>query len=211
MPKHAPFERHVERYEAWFERHAAVYVSELLALRLAVPVTGRGLEIGVGSGRFAAPLGIEVGLDPSAAMLDRARARGIEVVQGTAEALPFANERFDHVLLVTTLCFLDAPSAMLSEARRVLRPDGRLVIGFIDRGSPPGRAYLALQAENVFYREATFHSATEVARLLEQAGFAIDAWTQTLVGPLDRTRDIEPVRPGCGEGAFVVVTARNAK
>jgi hypothetical protein len=55
MPRIEPFEAHAERYEAWFERHPAAYASELLALRPFVPLSGRGLEIGVGSGRFAAP------------------------------------------------------------------------------------------------------------------------------------------------------------
>ena len=52
MPRIEPFEAHAARYDAWFERHQAAYVSELLALRSFVPLSGRGLEIGVGSGRF---------------------------------------------------------------------------------------------------------------------------------------------------------------
>ena len=100
MARIEPFEAHTERYEAWFERHDAAYISELLALRPFVPLTGRGLEIGVGSGRFAAPLGVQVGIDPSRAMLDRARARGIEVLEGIAEDLPFADDSFDHALVV---------------------------------------------------------------------------------------------------------------
>jgi hypothetical protein len=63
MPKDALFEQHSGRYEAWFDAHDETYVSELLALRIFVPLTGRGLEIGVGSGRFAAALGIQVGID----------------------------------------------------------------------------------------------------------------------------------------------------
>lgn len=78
MAKVAPFEAHHERYERWFEEHRAAYVSELLALRALVPWEGHGLEIGVGTARFAAPLGVPVGLDPSDAMLARAAARGIE-------------------------------------------------------------------------------------------------------------------------------------
>jgi SAM-dependent methyltransferase len=211
MPLAEPFEQHAGRYEAWFERHAAAYVSELLALRPFVPLTGRGLEIGVGSGRFAAPLGVRVGIDPSPAMLAIARSRGIETVQGVAEDLPFADDSFDHAMVVTTLCFVDSPAAMLAQARRVLRPDGRLVIGFIDRDSPIGRGYETHRAENVFYREARFHSAGEVERLLCSAGFAITDWAQTLSRPLAETRDIEPVRHGRGAGAFVVVAVRNVK
>ncbi len=207
MPRTAPFEAHHQRYEAWFEKHQAAYVSELLALRPFVPWEGRGLEIGVGSGRYAAPLGVQTGVDPSRAMLARAAARGIEVVAGVAENLPFAAGIFDYALVVTTICFVDSPARMLAEAHRVLKPGARLVIGFIDRESALGREYLAHQDESVFYREATFYSAGEVERLLRENGFSVAAWGQTLAHALSETREIEPLRAGRGQCAFVVVAA----
>ncbi len=207
MPRVDPFDVHHQRYEAWFEKHEAAYISELLALRPFVPWKGWGIEIGVGSGRFAAPLGVQVGLDPSTAMLVYAAARGIEVVEGTAENLPFETGTFDHALVVTTICFVDSPAQMLAEAHRVLRPGGRLVIGFIDRESALGQDYLAHQAESVFYREATFYSADEVERLLLETGFSISGWGQTLAHSLPETREIEPLRPGRGQCAFVVMAA----
>ncbi len=208
MPQDEPFEQHSGRYDAWFERHDAAYVSELLALRPFVPLTGRGLEVGVGSARFAAPLGVQVGIDPSPAMLARARARGIDAVKGVAEALPFADRAFDHVLIVTTLCFVDSPAMMLAQGSRVLRPGGSLVIGFIDRDSVLGREYEARRAESTFYRDAHFYCAVEVQRLLHTAGLTITGWGQTLTRPPAEMREIEPVRPGCGAGAFAVVAAR---
>jgi SAM-dependent methyltransferase len=207
MPRVAPFETHHQRYEAWFEKHELAYISELLALRPFVPWEGWGIEIGVGSGRFAAPLGVQVGVDPSPAMLGHAAARGIEVVEGVAEHLPFADGSFDHALVVTTLCFVDSPARMLAEARRVLKPGGRLVIGFIDRESALGQNYLLHQEESVFYREATFYSADEVAQLLLETGFTIGAWGQTLAHPLPEMREIEPLRTGRGQCSFVVVAA----
>ena len=207
MPRIVAFEAHHQRYEAWFEKHEAAYISELLALRPFVPWEGRGIEIGVGSGRFAGPLGVQVGVDPSPAMLVYAAARGIEVVQGTAENLPFVAGSFDHAMVVTTICFVDSPAGMLAEARRVLKPGGRLVIGFIDRESALGQEYLAHQAENVFYRDATFYSSDEVAQLLLEAGFSISAWGQTLAHSLSETREIESLRPGRGQCAFVVIAA----
>ena len=211
MPRFEPFEAHAERYDAWFERHQAAYVSELLALRPFVPMSGRGLEIGVGVGRFAAPLGVQAGIDPSRSMLERAHARGIEVIEGTAEHLPFADDSFDHALVVTTLCFVDSPAAMLAEARRVLKPGGTLVIGFIDRDSPIGCDYDLHREASVFYRDARFHSAAEVERLVLDGGFSIRSWAQTLARPLAETGHIEPARPGRGEGAFVVVLAVSDK
>ncbi len=211
MPRVAPFDTRWSRYEAWFQRHEAAYLSELLALRAFLPWSGLGVEIGVGSGRFAAPLGIQVGVDPSPRMLALAAARGIEVVHGVAENLPFAPASFDHALVVTTICFVDSPERMLAEAYRVLKPGGSLVIGLIDRESPLGQDYLAHQAENVFYREATFYSAEDIERLLGQAGFAISAWGQTVSRPLVEIRDVEPLQPGRGRCAFVVVSGRKCQ
>lgn len=207
MAKTSPFEAHHERYEQWFEAHWAAYVSELLALRALVPWEGHGLEIGVGTGRFAGPLGVRVGLDPADAMLPRAAARGIETVKGIAEALPFPDGSFDYALVVTTICFVDSPIEMIAEARRVLRPSGKLVIGFIDRQSGLGQTYFEHQSESVFYREAVFYSAADVGDLLEAGGFVARAWGQTFFRPLAEIEEIEPVRPGTGKGAFVVVTA----
>ncbi len=207
MPRTAPFELHHRRYDEWFVRHAAAYYSELLAVRALLPWRGRGLAIGVGTGRFAAPLGVQVGIDPAREMLAYATNRGISTVQAVAEALPFPASSFDYALSVTTICFVDDATAMLTEAYRVLKPGGELVIGFIDRSSDLGQHYLAHQAENVFYREATFYSAAEVERLLHDTGFSETVWVQTLSKPLDETHDIEPLHAGYGNGAFVVVKA----
>ncbi len=205
--KTTPFDAHHERYERWFDKHQAAYISELLALRAFVPYEGRGLEVGVGTGRFAGPLGIGVGVDPSTAMLTRAAQRGVEVVRGVAEALPFSDGSFDHVLIVTTICFATSPEQMLAEARRVLRPGGKLVMGFVDRETPLGRTYLEHQSESVFYREATFYSSEEVDALLSAQGFVVRAWGQTLFRPLAEISEVEPMLPGTGKGAFVVLAA----
>ncbi len=203
-----PFVRHHQRYEDWFERHRAAYLSELLAVRALLPWRGRGLEIGVGTARFAGPLGVEFGIDPAAEMLGYARSRGVCGVRAIAEALPFARGTFDYALLVTTICFVENARGMLREAVRVLRPAGTIVIGLIDRESRLGQHYLAHQAENVFYRDAKFFSAAEVGALLMETGFGDLTWVQTLATPLSEIREIEPVRDGTGNGAFLVVRAR---
>jgi SAM-dependent methyltransferase len=205
----APFVRHHRRYDRWFDRHRAAYVSELLAVRALLPWKGRGLEIGVGTGRFAGPLGVATGVDPSFEVLDYARARGVTVARAVAEALPFRDATFDHALVVTTLCFVADPRAVLREAARVLGPRGLIVVGFIDRESPLGQKYLARQAESVFYRHATFLAAAEVESLLREAGFGDLSWVQTLDARLPEVREVAPLRDGSGQGAFLVV--RGAK
>ena len=57
MAKIEPFEKFTRQYEDWFEEHSYVYESELKAVRMLLPEYQNGVEIGVGSGRFAVPLG----------------------------------------------------------------------------------------------------------------------------------------------------------
>ncbi len=156
---------------------------------------------------WAWPSASAAGASPPREVLDYAAQRSVSVIQGIAEALPFAASSFDYALCVTTICFVDDATAMLSEAHRVLKPGGELVIGFIDRNSDLGQHYLAHQAESVFYREATFFSADEVEHLLLDTGFTSLVWVQTLSKMLDETHEIEPLRTGFGQVAFVVVKA----
>jgi len=207
----SPFVHHHRHYDEWFHRHRGAYLSELLAVRALLPWNGRGLEIGVGTARFAAPLGVEFGIDPTGEMLDYARRRGVCVARAVAESLPFADSVFDYVLIVTTICFVDNARTMLKEAARVLRPGGTIVIGLIDRESPLGQYYISHQAENVFYRDATFFSAAEVEALLKEADFDDLAWVQTLEAPLSEVCEIEPVKAGTGRGAFLTVRASSRR
>lgn len=205
MPKIEPFERYADRYDAWFDRNRFAYESELRAIRALVPASGEGIEIGAGSARFAAPLGIKVGVEPSGKMGALARDRGLKVVNGVAEALPFAHSTFDFALMVTTICFLDNLEAAFREAARVLKPDGCLVIGFIAKDSPLGTMYQQHKEESVFYRLATFYSVAEVVAHLKSAGFKRFTFTQTIFHALPEIREVEPLKEGYGEGSFVVI------
>jgi SAM-dependent methyltransferase len=205
MARTAPCDAHPDHYDDWFDRHEAAYQSELRALRAALSEEGEGLEVGVGTGRFAGPLGIDHGVDPSPEMRTRARERGIQVKDGVAEELPYPDECFDLVLMTTTLCYLDDPEAACQEVRRVLRPGGAFVIGFIDRDGPLGRRYEEQKGESVFYAPARFHAAREVARLLQEAGFEELRACQTLFSTPGTMTEPDPVRAGHGEGGFVVL------
>ncbi|MBN1270797.1 MAG: class I SAM-dependent methyltransferase [Candidatus Aminicenantes bacterium] len=211
MAKVEPFEKHPDRYEAWFEKNRFVYESELRAVRGQVPQEGAGLEVGAGSGRFAGPLGIRLGIDPSAEMRKLARSRGMTVLGGVAEDLPFRDGRFDFVLMVTAICFFEDVQAAFKESYRVLKPHGILVVGFIDGDSPVGREYRKGQQKSTFYREAVFFTAKEVASHLKKADFTNLSFKQTVFSPLDRIRKVEPVKNGHGEGSFVVVKAHKTE
>lgn len=205
MRKAEPFEAHTDRYERWFEEYEYAYRSELDAVGRLLP-EGHGLEIGVGSGRFAGPLGIEIGIDPAGAMVERARERGVEVVRGVAEALPFVDDAFSFALLVTTICFVDDVDRTMGEARRVIESNGRLVVGYVDKESELGRIYQEHREENPFYREATFLSTTEVTAGMERAGFSDLEYVQTVFTTPGEMDAPDAVEPGYGDGSFVVVS-----
>jgi ubiquinone/menaquinone biosynthesis C-methylase UbiE len=197
-------------YDDWFVQYEMAYRSELAAVKAILPPGGRGLEIGVGTGRFAAPLGIEVGVEPAKAMAAIARKRGIKVLEAYAEELPFDNGSFDFVLMVTVLCFLADPFRALREATRVLKPRGRLIVGMIDPDSPLGQAYEANKKKNKFYRQAKFHPVGQVLKWLEDLGYADLKTCQTIFQDSATVKVPQPVKEGHGEGVFVVIAGEKS-
>lgn len=116
--------------------------------RMIAAARGRVLEIGAGSGLNLPLYGARVerveALDPSAALLQRARPRAaaaglpVAMVGASAEQLPFGDAVFDTVVTSWTLCSIPDPRAALREMRRVLAPDGHLL--FVEHGLAPDRA-----------------------------------------------------------------------
>jgi ubiquinone/menaquinone biosynthesis C-methylase UbiE len=204
------FEEAAEKYDQWFDKNRHAYESELLALRRFIPEKGEGLEVGVGTGRFASPLGIRIGVEPAKAMAEIAQRRGIKVYRTNAENLPFDNESFDFILMVTTICFLENPKQALKEAIRVLIPGGHIIIGMIDRDSFLGRLYESRKKESLFYRNAIFYSVKEVLNWLKEIKYTHIQVCQTLFRNPEEMTAIEPVKDGYGEGGFVVISARRA-
>ncbi len=128
------FEDFAEEYDRWFDEHPDEYFEELARIRQVLPPPdARSIEVGVGSGRFAAPLGIPLGVEPSRTLARMARRRGIEVIRGIAEALPVRSGSCSSLLLVSVICFLADPVAALRELRRILVPGGFLTVAFIER------------------------------------------------------------------------------
>lgn len=197
------FDKNAKEYDEWFEKHPAVFESELNALKGHVPQTGTGLEVGVGTGRFTKALGVQFGVEPAAAMRVVAQSRGVNVVDGVAEKLPHPDGSFDFVLFVTTLCFVRDPLQALKEAHRVLKPDGLIVVGIVDKNSPLGTRY-SKSTTNAYYRFARFIAASELETWLIQVGFKELQSSQTLMTDPEILHKSELSKSGYGEGGFVV-------
>jgi len=170
-PSRRVFEDHAGDYDRWFDEHSDVYEAQIRMLRDAVPRFGRGLEVGIGSGRFAVPFGIRCGIDPSLELTRIAQHRGIEVVRGEGEHLPYRAESFDYILMMTVICFLDNVIAVFHEANRVIRPGGILVVGFIEKDGKISRIYQHESTKGKFLRFAKFRTVGDVEKFFLDAGF----------------------------------------
>ncbi|MEJ2288569.1 MAG: class I SAM-dependent methyltransferase [Deinococcales bacterium] len=141
------FDEHAEKYDGWFMKNPNVLTSEVLLIKHSLADPGETLSVGCGSGLFELFLkrdhGIEIttGIEPSEAMADIARARGMDVTIAGAERIPFDDASFDTVLMNGIPAYLDDLGAPLTEARRVLRPGGRIVIGDVPASSSYGMLY----------------------------------------------------------------------
>jgi SAM-dependent methyltransferase len=176
-----------DRYDAWYgsPKGRVLLASEVACLRLLLLQFSKPhLEVGVGTGRFAQALGIGYGVDPSPPALAKARQRGIRVVLGVSEALPFKNARFGAALMAFTLCFVKDPPTVMRQIHRVLVTGGGLILGLLLKGTPWADVYEQRGREgDPLFRTAHFHSRGEVEALLKGGGFRIAAYRSTLFQP----------------------------
>lgn len=145
---------------------------------------GRVLEIGVGSGLNLPFYGAQVehvlGIDPSSRLLAMAQRRvaeaavPIELVVGSAMALPLADNSIDTIVMTWTLCSIPDPVAALTEMRRVLKPDGQLL--FVEHGLAPEPSVVAWQHRlTPLWRRigGGCHLDRKMDALIRAAGFSI--------------------------------------
>ncbi|HEY8154098.1 MAG TPA: class I SAM-dependent methyltransferase [Myxococcota bacterium] len=161
--------------------------NRVAAQQLAVQAGEAVLEIGCGHGRTLAriaqaPCGFLAGIDASEVMVRLARRRlhrqieagRAEVSLASSTALPYPDARFDAALAVHVVYFWKDASTDLREIRRVLRPGGRLLLG-----------YRPLDAEALAALPATVYSLRSVEEtegLLAEAGFAAIRSTDHPIG-----------------------------
>ncbi|MCS3920788.1 class I SAM-dependent methyltransferase [Fervidibacter sacchari] len=195
------FEELAERYDAWYDSPIGrvAFPLEVAVLRPLLSGSPKPwIEIGVGSGRFAKELQVDVGIDPAMKPLLLAKKRSVTVVQAVGEKLPFRDASFGAVLIVVTLCFVNDPISVLREAKRVLRDDGALVLGMVFADSPWGEFYKRKASEgHPFYKAAHFLSRGDLKQMLDFVGFSVVAARSTLrQSPSDFSLHPEPVLDG---------------
>ena len=205
------FDSLAEAYDAWFEEDGKrIFAVEVRAFQEVLTLLPKPwLEVGVGSGRFAQALGIETGVDPSAKLLKMAKSRGLTVFRASGEEQFFNKETFGTAFLIVTLCFVDSPIAVLREAHRILKPEGKIVLGLVLRESPWGKFYQIKKLEgHRFYKHATFYSYQEVERLLIDSDFNIEKVVCTLFQKPGEVKKMEPPQKGFSiDAGFTVIVA----
>ncbi len=204
------FDIYAMRYDQWYDKHRIIYEYELNAVKSAMDRTYRpSLEIGVGSGRFAKPLNIDLGIDPSESLLKIAKSRGVNVIRSVGESLPFSNNKFNTIYILITICFLDDPIKTLKEGNRILKNKGNIIIGFVPKESKWGNYYEILKEKgNPFYKYATFYTYSEILDMLEETGFNYNEIYSTLFQNPDKEETIDFVEKGYYKDAgFVVIKA----
>lgn len=202
-----------EDYDRWFDspQGKVLFEMEVEAVRLLMKDLEKPfLEIGVGTGRFAKELKIDFGVDPSSKALEMAKRRKIKVKKARGEKLPFKDKTFGAVFLLFTLCFVDNPQKVVSEAKRVLKKGGSLIIGIINRESQWGQLYIKKKAEgHPIYRHARFYNISEAEKIAKKAGMTVAAYSSTLCQPPSETPYKEAAHKGLADGAgFVCILAR---
>ncbi|HET9552514.1 MAG TPA: class I SAM-dependent methyltransferase [Anaeromyxobacteraceae bacterium] len=149
---------------------------------------GRTLDLGTGTGRnlpHLPPGVVAVALDPHPQNLAAARARapGVALVRGRAEALPFRDGAFDTVLSGMVLCSVDAPSAALAEIRRVLVPGGAFrAMEHVRSRSPLGGWWQDLVQPGWTWCTGGCRPNRETERAVAAAGFEVDEGTREARG-----------------------------
>ncbi len=225
MSKGYEKERH-HGYHAWLDRAEIDTISDL--------IRGRDvLEVGCGTGLMMtriAPIARHVtGVDLSAGMLEKARERGLNVMQADATKLPFADASFDAAVSFKVLAHIENIQAAMSEMCRVVRPGGIVAAEFYNRHSirslikfakKPSEIGAGVVDTDVFTRydsisqaESYFPQGMEIIRV-RGIRTVIPAAVFMKIPVLDRAlgfQDAIVSRTPFGRlGGFVVVVARKA-
>lgn len=155
-----------------------------LRSRYVPQAEGDVLEIGIGSGLNLPHYGESVrsvtGLDPAAALTERARQRAagtradVEILQISGEEIPADDGRFDSIVCTWTLCSIPNVYKALREMHRVIKPGGRFY--FVEHGLAPDPAVQSWQRRiEPLWKiiGGGCHLTREADKLIQDAGFLL--------------------------------------
>lgn len=173
----AIFDKEAKIYDEWYKSKLGNFVDEaetrcvfdLFKAKKGMKV----LDVGCGTGNFSiklAKMGCEVaGIDVSEEMLKVAEAKAreeglnIKFYKMDVHQMEFEDNTFDGVLSVTAFEFLKEPEKAIEEIFRVLKPNGQLLIGTINKNSKWGEMYLSKEfQENTVFKYANFKTIEDM-------------------------------------------------
>ena len=157
--------------------------------------SGRCLEVGAGTGSISSLLGqpkVVFGTDLSVEMVRVMQMKGISGFQADAENLPVRNEVMDTIIGSEMIYYLDDPRQFFSEAYRILRPNGRLLLSsFNDRARVYDRLRTLLRKvgmKSMYFEDDVreFMTEKQLVSLTVSAGFRNIQIKKVIVLPWDK-------------------------
>ena len=216
----AYFDREAHQYDQWYQTKMGTFVDRVetkLALKMFPLRSGMTiLDAGCGTGNFSIKLAEAkakvTGVDISREMLliagEKSRQSGHEIVfqEVDLHKLPFTDASFDGVISMAALEFIKEPEPVMDELYRVLKPDGHLLIGTINRASAWGELY-----QNDYFQNNTVFRHASFKTLKELTAWRPESLVSTgscLFVPPDSsdeewTEDNEAARQGYEDGGFI--------
>ncbi len=226
------FDEYAATYDAWFLDNPNVLESEVRLVASTLRNAGRVLSVGCGSGLFEKIMrdefGITVtdGVEPSPAMAEIARKRGMDVIEATAEEFDYPAGEYDTILFNGSPSYITDLDTVLSKVYAALKPGGRVVLVDVPKESTYGLMYTLAKALGTwdhpllegayppnpypieFVNVANWRTTAEKIALLEKNGFRNIESAQTLTThPLYSDLAAEEPVPGHDRGDYVALTA----
>lgn len=226
------FDEYAATYDAWFLDNPNVLESEVRLVASTLRNAGRVLSVGCGSGLFEKIMrdefGITVtdGVEPSPAMAEIARKRGMDVTEATAEEFDYPAGVYDTILFNGSPSYITDLDTVLSKVYAALKPGGRVVLVDVPKESTYGLMYNLAKALGTwdhpllegayppnpypieFVNVANWRTTAEKIALLEKNGFRNIESAQTLTThPLYSDLAAEEPVPGHDRGDYVALTA----